>query len=142
VASLYQQCPSGDDSPSDKTQDRGNEEDSTEATEDIRDPSAYQHHPGHVDSLEENIGPMGSHLIRSILLQSPRCNFRIQSDLLADIESLQSLVTSQEMPFKIGYLSDVMLFDGRGGALLRLCDVDRQGPKQSVHGLNCSRRPA
>jgi len=43
------------------------------------------------------------------------------------------------MPFKIGYLSDVMLLDGRGGALLRLCDVDRQSSMQSVHVLACIR---
>lgn len=73
---------------------------------------------------------MRSDLIRSILLQSSRSDFGIKSDFLANIESLEGFISSQKMPLKIGDLFDVMLVDGRGRSLLRLGDVDRQGPAQ------------
>jgi len=63
-------------------------------------------------------------LIRSVLLQSPRSNLGIKSDLLADIELLEGFVPGQKMPLEIGDFLDVILVDGRGRSLLRLGNVD------------------
>jgi len=78
-----------------------------------------------LDLLEVDIRSMRSDLIGSILLQSSRSNLGVQSDFLADVESLEGFVPGQEVPFKIDNLFNVMLIDWRGGSLLRLGNVNR-----------------
>jgi len=78
-----------------------------------------------LDILEVDIRSMRSDLISPILLQPSRCNLGVQPDFLADVESLESFVPGQEVPFKIDNRFDVMLIDWRGGSLLRLGNVNR-----------------
>jgi hypothetical protein len=57
-------------------------------------------------------------LIRSILFQSPLRNLRVQADFLTDVKPLKSFLSSQEVPFEIGDLSDVVFINRRLGTLL------------------------
>jgi hypothetical protein len=80
---------------------------------------------------------VGSNLIRTILLQSPHGDLGIEPNLLTDVESLKSFISGQEVPFEVGYFSDMVFIDGRGLSLLRFGNVDGEGP--NLISINTSR---